>query len=102
MTFDKRHYLNLTVLEPGYLKHILISFNNLDLCLGETIQLKDQGIDSVFNGFDIALEHFFFLRGTGGQLVQGKHADFRSVLQAAGCCQVRTLNLLQRLPIVER
>jgi len=39
--------------------------NDLDLRLGEDIQAMDQGINGLIDGFDIALEHFLFLRGPG-------------------------------------
>ena len=38
----------------------LCPFNDLDLCLGQAVQLIDQGIHGAISGFDLALELFFF------------------------------------------
>jgi len=59
---------NLSISTRNAKQHILAflaCLHNLDLGLGEAIQLIDQGINGLIGGGDVAQEHFLFLRGPG-------------------------------------
>ena len=67
------HWFGLQVLS-NFFDSKLPLFHNLDLLLGQAVQLIHQAIDLPVRGLDLPCEAFLLLRGLGSTFVQLEHA----------------------------